>query len=80
MSNLAIFVFACPRNPSRIILCLERMAVCNSGITVSSYPTIPSKGFVPSSKNEIKLSLISSLIDFGEYPFFFNSPKVFIEL
>ena len=34
--NLAIFVFACPRNPKNKILCCDNNALSVSGITESS--------------------------------------------
>ena len=36
--NRAKRVFACPRKPSRLMLCLLKIALSNSGITVFSYP------------------------------------------
>ncbi len=34
--NLANLVFACPRKPNKLILCLLKIARSNSGITVFS--------------------------------------------
>ena len=36
-------LFACPRRPSRMKFCLERMALTIWGTTVSSKPTMPGK-------------------------------------
>lgn len=36
--NLAKRVLACPRNPNKLISCLDKIALSNSGITVFSYP------------------------------------------
>ena len=63
--NLANFVFAWPLSPSKLILCLERIALSNSGITLSSKPCIPSKAGMPSFIFRIRLSLSSSLILLG---------------
>ena len=36
--SLAKRVFACPLRPNKLILCLLKIALSNSGITVFSYP------------------------------------------
>ena len=61
--NLAKRVFACPRNPNKLILCLDKIALSNSGITVSSYPCTPVKTVSLIFILSIRLSLNSSLID-----------------
>ena len=77
-SFLAIFVFACPLKPKKLISCLDKIALSKSGITVSWYPCISEKTSLPSFLIEIKLSLISSFIDLEIQFDFFNSPNVLI--
>ncbi len=61
----AILVFACPLSPNRFILCIDNIALSISGITVSSYPQMPSKTFSLFLSFRIKLSLNSCFIGFG---------------
>src|SRR6185437_5090323 len=77
-SNRAIRVLACPRKPNNKILCRERIAVCKSGITVSSKPIIPSNPPSPFCSWETRFSLNSSLTDRLRYPVNFNWARVFI--
>ena len=74
----AILVLACPRKPRKRILCPDNNARSVSGITVSSYPRMPGKGFSFACILRIRFSRISSLTERDLYPAFFSSPSVLI--
>ena len=73
-------VFACPRSPSKLMLCLDKIARSNSGTTVFSKPCTPSKTGFPDFIFSRRLCLNSSFMDFETYPDFFSSPSVFIDV
>ena len=73
---------ACPRSPSRMRLCFDRMALTTCGITESSKPMMPGNNGSPLSSRLIRLARISSFTVRccrGGVPHWvrFNSPKVF---